>query len=75
LTRMRRVGGRASDPVPRARLMQDPASELRRIPLLGTSVNRGKKRKDRARRGRSSGVLVENKDSGPPFRQGESLLL
>jgi hypothetical protein len=48
--------------------------ELRRIPLLGTSVNKGKKRKDRARR-RRSGVLVENKDSGPPFGQDESLLL
>jgi hypothetical protein len=41
---------------------------------LGTSVNKGKKRKDRARR-RRSGVLVENKDSGPPFGQDESLLL
>jgi hypothetical protein len=41
---------------------------------LGTSVNKGKKRKDRARR-RRSGVLVENKDSGPPFGKGESLLL
>jgi hypothetical protein len=51
--------------------------ELRRIPLLGTSVNKGKKRKDRARRRRRrrTGVLVENKDSGPPFGQGESLLL
>jgi len=49
--------------------------ELPRIPLfLGTSVNKGKKRKDRARR-RRSGVLVENKDSGPPFGQDESLLL
>jgi hypothetical protein len=28
-------------------------------------VNKSKKRKDRARR-RRSGVLVENKDSGPP---------
>jgi hypothetical protein len=46
--------------------MQDPASELRRIPLPRTSVNKGKKRKDRARR-RRAGVLVENKDSGPPF--------
>jgi hypothetical protein len=55
--------------------MQDPANELRRIPLLGTSVNKGKKRKDRARRGRRSGVLVENRDSGPPFGQDESLLL
>ena len=41
---------------------------------LGTSVNKSKKRKDRARR-RRSGVLVENKDSGPPFGQDESLLL
>jgi hypothetical protein len=60
--------------------MRDPASELRRIPLLGTSVNKGKKRKDRARRRRRrrrrrTGVLIENKDSGPPFGQGESLLL
>jgi hypothetical protein len=54
--------------------MHDPASELRRIPLLGTSVNKGKKRKDRARR-RRCGVLVENKDSGPPFGQDENLLL
>jgi hypothetical protein len=39
-------------------------------------VNKGKKRKDRARRRRRrTGVLVENKDSGPPFGQGESLLL
>jgi hypothetical protein len=36
---MRRVEGRASDPVPWARLMQDPANDLRRIPLLGTWVN------------------------------------
>jgi hypothetical protein len=50
-------------------------AELRRIPILGTSVNKGKKRKDRARRRRRTGVLVENKDSGPPFGQGESLLL
>jgi len=49
--------------------------ELLRIPLLGTTVNKGKKRKDRARRGRRSSVLVENKDSGPPFGKGESLLL
>src|SRR5215216_5738396 len=48
--------------------------EVRRILLLGTSVNKGKKRKDRARR-RRSGVLVENKDSGPPFGQDESVLL
>jgi len=39
-----------------------------------TSVNKGKKRKDRARR-RRCGVLVENKDTGPPFGQDESLLL
>jgi hypothetical protein len=38
-------------------------------------VNKGKKRKDRARRRRRAGVLVENKDSGPPFWQDESLLL
>jgi hypothetical protein len=45
--------------------------------VLGTSVNKGKKRNDRARRRRRrrSGVLVENKDSGPPFGQDESLLL
>jgi hypothetical protein len=48
--------------------------EVRRIPLLGTLGNKGKKRKNRARR-RRSGVLVENKDSGPPFAQDESLLL
>jgi hypothetical protein len=42
--------------------------------FLRGSVNKGKKRKDRARR-RRSGVLVENKDSGPPFGQDESLLL
>jgi hypothetical protein len=41
-------------------------------------MNKGKKRNDRARRRRRrrrSGVLVENKDSGPPFGQDESLLL
>jgi hypothetical protein len=54
--------------------MQDRGYELLRIPLLGTSVNKSKKSKDRARR-RRSGVLVENKDSGPPFGQDESLLL
>ena len=47
--------------------------QLRRF-LLGTSVNKGKKRKDRARR-RRVGVLVEHKDSGPPFGLDESLLL
>jgi hypothetical protein len=36
-------------------------------------VNKGKKRKDRARR--KSGVFVENKDTGPSFGKGESLLL
>jgi hypothetical protein len=34
-------------------------------------VNKVKKRKDRARRRRRSDVLVENKDSHPPFGQGE----
>jgi hypothetical protein len=56
--------------------MHYPANGLPRIPLLGTSVNKGKKRKDRARRRRRrTGVLVENKDSSPPFWQDESLLL
>jgi hypothetical protein len=41
---------------------------------LGTSVNKSKKRKDRARR-RRSGVFVLDKDTGPPFGQDESLLL
>jgi hypothetical protein len=54
--------------------MHDTVCRLPRIPLLRASVNKGKKRKDRARR-RRSGVLVENKDSGPPFGQDESLLL
>jgi hypothetical protein len=59
-----------------ANFRECPKGEVRRIPLLGTSVNKGKKRKDRARRRRRrTGVLVENKDSGPPFGQGESLLL
>src|SRR5215208_4310008 len=49
-------------------------AELRRIPLLRGSVNKGKKRKDRARR-RRSGVFVLDKDTGPPFGQDESLLL
>ena len=39
LTRMRRVGGRASDSVPWARLMQDPTSELPRITLPKLSDN------------------------------------
>src|SRR5215203_4956854 len=54
--------------------MHDTVCRLPRIPLLRGSMNKGKKRKDRARR-RRSGVLVENKDSGPPFGQDESLLL
>jgi hypothetical protein len=57
--------------------MHDTVCRLPRIPLLRGSVNKGKKRKDRARRRRRrrrSGVLVENKDSGPPFGQDESLL-
>jgi hypothetical protein len=64
-----------------ANFAESPKGEVRRIPLLGTSVKKGKKRKDRARRRRRrrrrrrTGVLVENKDSGPPFGQGESLLL
>jgi hypothetical protein len=56
------------------RILQDRPISHRKL-VLGTSVNKGKKRKDRARRGRRSGVLVENKDSGPPFGQDESLLL
>jgi hypothetical protein len=54
--------------------MQDVGFGLLRISLLRGSGNKGKKRKDRARR-RRSGVLVENKDSAPPFGQDESLLL
>jgi hypothetical protein len=33
--------------VPGARSIRDPACELPRTPLLGTSVNKGKKRKGR----------------------------
>jgi hypothetical protein len=43
--------------------MQDPANELPRICLPRTLVNRARRRR--------GGVLIENKDSGPPFRQGE----
>jgi hypothetical protein len=44
-----------------ANFAESPKGEVRRIPILGTSVNKGKKRKDRARR--RSGVLVEYKAS------------
>jgi hypothetical protein len=47
--------------------MQDAGYGLRRIPLPRTPVNW-------ARRRRRAGVIVENKDSRPPFGQDESLL-
>jgi hypothetical protein len=47
--------------------MHDPGYGLRRILLLRTRVNRA--------RWRRTGVFVLDKNSGPPFRQGESLLL
>ena len=54
--------------------MHDPAFELRRIPLLRGSVNKGKKRKDRGPVWQEEGFVLD-KDTGPPFGQDESLLL
>jgi hypothetical protein len=48
--------------------------EVRRIPLLRGSVNKGKKRKDRGPVWQEEGFVLD-KDTGPPFGQDESLLL
>ena len=44
---MHRGGAKGCNPAPIRESIQDSGYELRRIPLLGTSVNRGKKRKGR----------------------------